>query len=412
MMDLLIRLLTAFWWTLAEMSPYLLLGFAVAGALSVWISPRVVQQHLGGRGGWPVTKATLLGIPLPLCSCGVIPVAATLRQSGASRGATTSFLLSTPQTGVDSILATYGLLGPVFAVARPLVALITGLVGGAVVEAVDREATVVTPTPPPDESPKGPAWTRALRYGFVTLPGDLAWRLLIGLAIAAAIVAVAEPGALAPWLGSGIWAMLVMLVIGLPMYTCSAGAIPLAAGLMHLGLSPGAALVYLIAGPVTNAATIVVNWRVIGPRATVIYVATAMVGALAAGLALNALTAAFNWQLMPAVSHQHEHGLGIIDHVWAAALLAVMVAALVARRMPAAKVETALVGQTQTLHVEGMTCSHCVAAVTQALRQQPGVTGATVELASGRATVSGDELDTAAAIRAVEALGYRARPAG
>jgi uncharacterized membrane protein YraQ (UPF0718 family) len=378
-MDLLIRFATAFWQVLAEMSPYLLLGFAVAGVLSVWVSPRLVAHHLGGRGLWPVVKATLLGIPLPLCSCGVIPVAATLRRSGAGRGATTSFLLSTPQTGVDSILATYALLGPVFAVARPIVALVTGIVGGGIVEALDREDAKRTPPTPDTTAPPAHAaccsastvaprtvglqvlggstatpaaeptqpppssWlhaaARALHYGFITLPGDLAWRLLAGLAVAAAIMAVAEPGALAPWLGRSWLAMPVMLVIGLPIYTCSAGSIPLALGFIHLGLSPGAALVYLVAGPVTNAATIAVNLTVIGRRATVIYVATAMAGALLAGIALDAMLGALQWTPPGAAAghahHDHATGLSLAAHLWAAALLAVIVAAKAARLAPA-----------------------------------------------------------------------------
>jgi len=133
MLDFLLRLAVDFWATVGAMSPYLLFGFFVAGLLSVFVSQKMVERHLGGRGFLPVLKATLFGIPLPLCSCGVIPVAMSLRKHGASRGSTISFLLSTPQTGVDSIFVTYSLLGPVFALFRPLAALITGLVGGVLV---------------------------------------------------------------------------------------------------------------------------------------------------------------------------------------------------------------------------------------------------------------------------------------
>jgi uncharacterized membrane protein YraQ (UPF0718 family) len=134
MLDTIYTVVVEFWSVLAEMAPYLILGFLVAGVLSVTVSTRLVERHLGDRGIWSVTKASLLGIPLPLCSCGVIPVAASLRRHGASRGATTSFLLSTPQTGVDSIMVTFSLLGPVFAIFRPVAALVTGLIGGQLVE--------------------------------------------------------------------------------------------------------------------------------------------------------------------------------------------------------------------------------------------------------------------------------------
>ena len=143
------KIAAAFWGTLSEMAPYLLFGFLVAGLLSVFVRPALVERHLGARGVLSVLKAAILGVPLPLCSCGVIPVAASLRRHGASRGATASFLISTPQTGVDSILVTYSLLGPVFAVLRPLAALLTGLVGGATVDvlAPDGAADDVPTTP-------------------------------------------------------------------------------------------------------------------------------------------------------------------------------------------------------------------------------------------------------------------------
>ena len=137
-MSWLIDPLWASWSVLAQMAPYLLFGFFTAGMLSVLISPEWVERHLGGRGWLPIIKAAALGVPLPLCSCGVIPVTASIRNHGASRGATVAFLLSTPQTGVDSIFATYALLGPVYAIYRPVVALITGVIGGVVADMVDR----------------------------------------------------------------------------------------------------------------------------------------------------------------------------------------------------------------------------------------------------------------------------------
>ncbi len=134
MLEMLARIPAEFWNVLGEMAPYLLFGFLAAGFLSVYISTELIEKHLGGRGAWPSIKAAILGIPLPLCSCSVLPVAASLRKHGARRGATTAFLLSTPQTGVDSILVTYSLLGPVFAVFRPIAALIKGILGGILVE--------------------------------------------------------------------------------------------------------------------------------------------------------------------------------------------------------------------------------------------------------------------------------------
>ncbi len=151
-MDIAREILLKTWETLVEMSPFLLFGFLVAGILYVFIRPELVERHLGGRGILQVVKASLLGVPLPLCSCGVIPVSASLRRHGAGRGATTSFLISTPQTGVDSIMVTLSLLGPVFAIFRPLFAFVSGIFGGAVVNAFDREEERRASSPAPASS--------------------------------------------------------------------------------------------------------------------------------------------------------------------------------------------------------------------------------------------------------------------
>lgn len=139
-MDIIVKICVGFWETFVAIAPYMLLGFGMAGLLSVTMSQATVERHMGGKGFLPAIKAVLLGIPLPLCSCGVLPVAASLRKHGASRGATAAFLLSTPQTGIDSVLVTYGLLGPVIAIFRPIVAFFTGLIGGWLTDVFDRNS--------------------------------------------------------------------------------------------------------------------------------------------------------------------------------------------------------------------------------------------------------------------------------
>lgn len=347
------------WLVLGEMSPYLLLGFAVAGILSVIVTKAWVERHLGGGGVVPVVKATLFGIPLPLCSCGVIPVGASLRQHGASRGATSAFLLATPQTGIDSILATYALLGPVLAIVRPVVALITGIMGGGLINAFVREEAKTRHAAADcetkqhdllrccdaeaqqaatlhqesdccatgnDERPHGFATKIkvATIYALVTLPRDIAGSLLIGVLIAGVLTAVIEPDALAPYIGGPI-GLLVMLVIGIPMYVCATGSIPIALAFIHVGASPGAALVFLIAGPATNAATIAVTWKMLGRRTGLLYLVSAAVAALAAGLALDAVAGYVNLGIP--LTAEHAHGLvgpGWMTHVWAALLLGLL----------------------------------------------------------------------------------------
>lgn len=291
-MELALTILAEFWNTLCEMAPYLLFGFFVAGMLSIFISPEFVEKHLGGRGIWPVFKASLFGVPLPLCSCGVIPVATSLRRHGSSKGATTAFLLSTPQTGVDSIMATFGLLGPVFAIFRPLAAFVVGMLGGSLVAATEPSNGADTNAEPcSDEccahTGKSSRLRKALRHGFTVLPRDIAKPLLVGLIIAGAISAFVPENFFAENLGKGFVAMLVMMAVGIPVYVCATASIPVAAMMMMKGVTPGAALVFLMTGPATNAATIAMLWKMLGKRITLIYLAVVAFTALGSGLLLD-----------------------------------------------------------------------------------------------------------------------------
>lgn len=284
----------AFWSTLCDMAPYLLFGFLMAGALSVVISPEFIERHLGRGGVTSILKASLFGVPLPLCSCSVIPVATSLRKHGASEGATAAFLLSTPQTGVDSIMATLSLLGPIFAVFRPFAAFVAGILGGTLVEtaAPPRADTIEAPkcTEECCSSDNGKSkLARVFRYGLVALPREIAGPLIIGLVIAGVISALVPSDFFADKLGKGFVAMLVMMALGIPVYVCATASIPVAAAMMLKGITPGAALVFLMTGPATNAAAIAALWRVLGRRTTVIYLIVVALTALAAGLSLDYL---------------------------------------------------------------------------------------------------------------------------
>lgn len=442
-MDYLIRNLPQmpadFWAVLSEMAPYLLLGFIVAGMLSVLISPELVERHLGGRGVWPSIKAAAFGVPLPLCSCGVIPVSASLRRHGASRGATTAFLISTPQTGADSILVTYSLLGGVFAVFRPVVALVSGIAGGLAVELTEKRgkpANAETPAPPANAQGQkrgkdargngreaGPPAGRiraALGHAFVTLPGDIANSLLVGLVIAAAISSLVPQDYFAGILGGGIVAMLIMMLVGIPVYVCASASVPIAAVLVAKGVSPGAVFAFLVTGPATNAATILTVWKLMGGRTTAVYLATIAGSALGGGLLLDLL---LNPATMPMVhADHHMHAAGgwmIFKTLCAVFLMGLLVAAIVRRRLkgkvaavPADEGETPPPSaQGLELIITGMTCAHCAQAVQQALLEVPGVESAQVDLKTGRASVSGHDIAYNSLFEAVAGLGYRAQMA-
>jgi len=436
MMDWILTFAAASWAVFGAMAPYLLLGFAVAGLLSVVISPEWVERHLGGNGLGQVVKASLFGVPLPLCSCGVIPVAASLHRHGASKGATTAFLLSTPQTGVDSIAVTYGLLGPFLAVVRPLAALITGIFGGGLVQAFNgdgetinseladgAEAQSCSSDCCDEERPKNrPKIVEALHYGLVVLPRDIGRALILGVAISGLIAAFVAPQALESSLGGGLWPMLAAMAIGIPLYVCATASTPIALGLIHAGLSPGAALVFLISGPATNSAALTTLWKVLGRRAAIIYLVTVAIASLATGLAVDGLISAGGLPesaLVPAATsiadqgaHAHHEGgrtMSWFETASALILMAVLVNALRPRRRSNG-VEVMAKDEEQLLElkIDGMRCNGCVTSVQRALSEISGVTDAEVRLDEGRAMIRGNGVSVQELIGAVNSLGFDA----
>ncbi|MHC4345648.1 MAG: SO_0444 family Cu/Zn efflux transporter [Planctomycetota bacterium] len=321
------QVLLDFWQTVCEMSPYLLFGFLVAGILSVLVSQRFVERHLGGRGVWPLIKASLFGVPLPLCSCGVIPVSMSLHKHGASKGSTIAFLLSTPQTGVDSIFVTLSLLGPVIAVFRPLAAFVTGIFGGVLVDLSGRGSEDQNSAPKKcnDECCGGAnnkKITRGLKYGFVTLPRDIGKAMLVGLVIAAVISAFVPDDFFAEKLPArGIGAMIVMMLLGIPVYVCATASVPVAAALIAKGVTPGVALVFLITGPATNAAAFTTIWKVLGRRTAITYICTVALCALGAGVLLDT---AFPNLATSLHLHLHQMSHSVLGSVFAVVLLAVL----------------------------------------------------------------------------------------
>jgi uncharacterized membrane protein YraQ (UPF0718 family)/copper chaperone CopZ len=419
-----------------EMAPYLMLGLTVAGALSVLVKKSFVARHIGGTGFGAVIKSSVLGVPLPLCSCGVVPTASYLRRSGASKPALVSFLISTPQTGVDSIAATYGMLGPLFAWVRPLMALITGVIGGGVSSLAmrdeDREpasAAGGTEGAGPDEPRRGllPSIRDAAAYGYSETVDDIAPQFVLGLIIAGLITMLIPDGFFeGTIIAGGLPGMLLMVAIGVPMYICSTSSIPIAVALIAKGISPGAAYVFLVAGPATNAATLMILHRVLGMRHTLVYLFTIVAGSLAFGPLVNLLAEGSGW--VPPVMAMHEghaESLGILNYLTGIALFALIAAALFRRY--SAKLRSRFAGANDaesgaehsagaaenadalftTLSVEGMTCNHCVANVESAVRGVTGVSGVRVDLASGRVRVEGPA-DAGELVRAVDLAGYKA----
>lgn len=294
----------SFWHLLCEMAPYLLLGFFIAGLLQAFVPRSMLSRHLASNNWKSVVKAALFGIPLPLCSCGVIPTTAALRREGASKGAATSFLIATPQTGVDSIMATYSVLGPAFAIIRPLAALVTSFFGGVLVNKLDSgeewKGNAETETEEccgegcschshEDKGSFAARMKSALNYGFVEMLQDVGKWLFIGLLIAALITVAVPAQFFELFSGNTLLSMALVLLAAIPMYLCATGSIPIAVSLMLKGLSPGTALVMLMAGPASNAASILVVRKIMGRKTLMIYLASIILGSVLCGLAMDCL---------------------------------------------------------------------------------------------------------------------------
>lgn len=326
------------WDVMAVMAPYLLLGFLVAGVLGVFVPVAFIERHLGKRGFKQIVKASLLGVPVPLCSCSVIPVTASLRRHGATKGAAISFLTSTPQTGVDSIAATWGLLGPVFASFRVAIAFITGCICGAAVESFtspsedmsngceDEHCPACNPTPGEHR------WKQVFTYGFGTLPRDIGRALLIGILISGLLGALVPEDFFTRWLSSEWLSMLVVMGLGIPLYVCSTGSIPIALAMIGMGLSPGAALVFLITGPATNAATIATVLKTMGRRVVATYLITLALCSLAAGWLLNRILTTGT-----VVQHMEHHAgsAGAFHQICALLLTGLLLSAVLPRKKKA-----------------------------------------------------------------------------
>lgn len=431
-----------FIYLLVEMAPYLLLGFLFAGVLHAFVPKSLYHQYLGKDNFGSVLCAILFGVPLPLCSCGVIPTAVGMRKEGASKGATTAFLIATPQTGIDSILATYSVFGWGFALLRPFVAMITGFFGGIVTNmVVDDEEQSISAVQENNHDDSKPLsfWKKcrlAFNYGFSDMLMDIGQWLLIGIILAGLITIFVPDDFFLSYQGSYILNMILVLLIACPMYVCATGSIPIAAALMLKGLSPGAALVFLMAGPATNMASMMVLGKTLGRKSLTAYLVSIVTGAIAFGLVVDLLLPAewFSGIMMHSLHSAccHEEAIPWWQTVSTVVFLCLLVRALILRHRHGGcdcedchchddhcdchddhchcYDEEVRPHSTIHLQVTGMMCNHCKNHVQEALERVEGVHEVTVDLASGIALVEGEASETDL-IRAVESCGYTCKSA-
>jgi Predicted permeases len=429
------------WNLINEMSPYLLLGFGFAGLLHAFVPAQVYHRYLSKNDFRSVLWAAMIGVPLPLCSCGVIPTAMSLRKEGASKGATTSFLVATPQTGVDSILATASLLGIPFAIIRPIAALVTALFGGQLVNIATKNETsesLGTLEHGADERPKG-FWNKikeALKYGYFEMMQDIGKWLMIGLVVAGLITVFVPDDFFLFFNDKPLLTMLMVLAVSVPMYVCATGSIPIAAALMLKGLSPGAALVLLMAGPACNMASIMVIGKVLQKKTMWVYLFSIILGAVSFGLLIDiVLPTEWFTSSIQATKDCCAESPAIFNVICSVVLGILLIFALIMRRHHHCEcgcddhdddcccdaeqhahehnhsneiIENHKVMNKKQFKVDGMMCNHCRANVEKNIKALQGVENVEVDLASGIAVVDGNVSDEDV-IKAIEGIGYQGK---
>ncbi|MBN2329332.1 MAG: SO_0444 family Cu/Zn efflux transporter [Candidatus Omnitrophica bacterium] len=349
------QLLWETWAMLVMAGPYILFGFLMAGLIHTFISPAKIVSLLGRKNWKSVLTASICGIPLPLCSCSVLPTAAALRQKGASRGATTSFLISTPETGVDSIALTYGIMDLTMAILRPLSAFITAFISGIFVnlwgeqkgndqeEAHQSKEKACCSSKNANSKDSGKVrpeskqawWKKTLHYSFFELSDDLSHWLALGIVLSGILSACLPDTVFDGWAGQGVSSLLFMLAISMPMYICASGSTPIAAVMITKGLSPGAALVFLLAGPATNIGSIPILLKILGKRSTIIYLLTIIAISLLIGFGVNLYYSSYLLSPSMGIDSGSEKMGGPISILSAVVLLFLLIKGIIMRPVPA-----------------------------------------------------------------------------
>ena len=385
------------------MAPYLMLGFFISGILYLVISKETITKHIGSPGLISIIKASILGVPMPLCSCGVIPVATSMYKRGASRGATLSFLISTPQTGVDSIFITYSLLGLPFAIIRPIIALITGLLGGILSELFIAKDTQSIHSINHKHASK--TLQDGLRYGFITLPKDISSALIKGILISGLISILVPSNFFLDYNLTGVIGMMLIGIAAIPMYVCATASVPIAITLISKGLDPGSALVFLMAGPATNIATISVIMKALGKKTIFLYISTIFASSIFFGTLINLF---LDKNTIPAMNESHHIHFDVLSIVSAIALTFICAYAMLNQIFNKTKsINTESSNNADlSLIVKGMTCNHCKETVYETINECDGVNDIKIDLETGQTLIYGANLNESKIISAINNSGF------
>lgn len=394
-----LEIISEIWNFFLIVSPWLILGLFIAGLIHSFIGEEFIRTHLGGSGFLPILKATIFGIPLPVCSCSVIPIAAGLRKDGASKASTMSFLVSTPTTGIDSIFVTYAFMGGVFAIARPLSALFAGLLIGMLVYITEKKSN-----PPIAQKYKHGRHLHlslivrlksTFIYGFKVLPQDMSRTLLLGIVVGGILSAVIPVDFAKEYLSNPLIAYPLMIAISIPIYVCAVGSVPIATALLMKGLMPGAALAFLIAGPATNTITMGFVAKKLGKRVFVLYLVSITVVAIISGMIIDAV--------LPGITGKQivvrgRHLPYLVQVVASVILSVILLLNLFHKKDKGVKMD-------YKFHVPDMYCKHCQMTIEQALKEIPGVEKVVVSIDDKSVNVDGN-VNKKIIIKKIEDVGY------
>ena len=439
--DFFIEFLKELAYLTGEMGIYLLLGFFIAGIIHSFLPEGFVSKHVGEKGFVSSFKSALFGVPLPLCSCGVVPTALSLKKSGASNGAVVSFLISTPQTGMDSIAATYSLLGSFFAFFRVVVAFITGIIGGFITDVFVKEEEVADIKDKGfepscgcgseenycsvedncgcgcDSENKSSGYSLmervkdVFKYGFGELLESIAKWLVLGLVIGALISVIVPDNFFSLYLSNRFLTYILILAVSVPVYICATGSIPIAASLILKGVSPGAGFVFLMAGPATNSVTFTVLYKTIGKKSTLIYLITIVLGAIVGGLIIDFFF--LDLTVKQVIANRSVSSMSLTKIIGGIVFALLLLKALTPKKKESCgcngevKVEEKVNEgvEKRIFKVNGMTCNHCKMNVSKIVSEIKGVKNYSINLETAELFIEGD-FDFEVLKRSLEKSGY------
>lgn len=408
-----------------EMAPYLMIGLIFVGILHIFFSKELIVKQIGKNNISSVLKSAIFGIPLPLCSCGVIPSSVYMARNGASKPSVISFLISTPQTGIDSIIATYGMMGWVFAIYRPIAALFMGLFGGLISIFIGKSNNGHSSIEPKTNIPENididtfqqsndfkNKLKKMAKYAFVEFLDDISVQFLIGLVIAGLIsYFIPDDFFRDSTINSGLLGMLLMILISAPMYVCATASIPIAVSLLMKGFSPGVAFVFLAVGPATNAASFAIILKVLGKKLALAYLFSIIISAIIFGYILDFIFNYFKIDQTLILSHIHHHNEDSVNILFLtlSIIFFILLIASYYRKISEKfinKKEFVMDKSDRILKIEGMTCNHCVMNVEKAIKSVNGVEKVEISLNEKIAKINGD-FDIEEVKKNIESVGYR-----